>query len=256
MKALSPSARKVQEVLRERGFGHLEVFEHTRSTRTAQEAAEAVGQIVKWLIFRGVQSGKPYLLLVSGPNRVHEAERADPDFVREVTGFVIGGVSRHAARGPHRPRPVATRPHLGRCRYTQRGVWPHPRRAAAAHRRPHCADEVRRAPPRPTLKRRFWGISYPQMLGFFRRADPYVKPQGPNAFLVRVRTHKSGEVVELRLTKGSEISPDESGYYVRKAIIAPKSLDRAVLEIWFDRGYRPTRKSVEGGELVPIQEWE
>ncbi len=106
MKALSPSAQKVQEVLRERGFGHLEVFEHTRSTRTAQEAAEAVGaavgQIVKSLIFRGVQSGKPYLLLVSGPNRVHEAkvaevigeglERADPGFVREVTGFVIGGV--------------------------------------------------------------------------------------------------------------------------------------------------------------------
>lgn len=106
MKALSPSAQKVQEVLRERGFGHLEVFEHTRSTRTAQEAAEAVGaavgQIVKSLIFKGAQSGKPYLLLVSGPNRVHEPkvaavigeglERADPDFVREVTGFAIGGV--------------------------------------------------------------------------------------------------------------------------------------------------------------------
>ncbi|HEU4740873.1 MAG TPA: YbaK/EbsC family protein [Meiothermus sp.] len=106
MKELSPSAQKVQDVLRERGFGHLEVLEHARSTRTAQEAADAVGssvgQIVKSLIFKGAQSGKPYLLLVSGPNRVHEAkvaevigeplERADPDFVREVTGFAIGGV--------------------------------------------------------------------------------------------------------------------------------------------------------------------
>lgn len=94
------------------------------------------------------------------------------------------------------------------------------------------------------------------MFRFFRRADEHVKPQGPSAFLVRVRTHKSGEVVELRLTKGGEISPDENGYYVRKTIIGPKTLDRAVLEVWFDRGYRPTRKNVEGGELLPIREWD
>jgi prolyl-tRNA editing enzyme YbaK/EbsC (Cys-tRNA(Pro) deacylase) len=106
VKQLSPSVQKVQDLLRQRGFGHLEVLEHDRSTRTAQEAAEAVGaavgQIVKSLIFRGVHSGQPYLLLVSGPNRVHEAkvaevigeplERADPGFVRAVTGFAIGGV--------------------------------------------------------------------------------------------------------------------------------------------------------------------
>lgn len=76
----------------------------------------------------------------------------------------------------------------------------------------------------------------------------------PLAFRVRVRT-KSGEVVELRLSKSAEISPTEEGYYVRKEIVAPKSLDRAVLEIWFDRRYRPVRKAVEGGELIPIREW-
>lgn len=86
------------------------------------------------------------------------------------------------------------------------------------------------------------------------RKDPHVKPEGPLAFRVRVRT-KSGEVVELRLSKSMEISPTESGYYVRKEIVAPRSLDRAVLEIWFDRGYRPVRKNVEGGELIPIREW-
>ena len=47
-----------------------------QSTRTAEEAAAAcgcaVGQIVKSLVFRGAQSGKPYLLLVSGANRVDE----------------------------------------------------------------------------------------------------------------------------------------------------------------------------------------
>lgn len=103
---LSPSAQKVQDALCERGFGELRVVEMPASTRTAQEAADAVGcsvgQIVKSLIFRGAASGRPYLLLVSGPNRVDEArvgerlgerlERAKPDWVREVTGFAIGGV--------------------------------------------------------------------------------------------------------------------------------------------------------------------
>ncbi|RIH90971.1 Cys-tRNA(Pro)/Cys-tRNA(Cys) deacylase YbaK [Calidithermus terrae] len=103
---LSSSAQKVQDALHARGFGELRVVEMPASTRTAQEAADAVGcsvgQIVKSLIFRGAASGKPYLLLVSGPNRVDEAkvgerlgerlERAKPDWVREVTGFAIGGV--------------------------------------------------------------------------------------------------------------------------------------------------------------------
>jgi hypothetical protein len=86
------------------------------------------------------------------------------------------------------------------------------------------------------------------------RQDPHVKPEGPTAFRVRVRT-RSGEVVELRLSKSAEISPTEAGYYVRKEIVAPRSLDRAVLEIWFDRRYRPVRKEVQGGELIPIREW-
>jgi prolyl-tRNA editing enzyme YbaK/EbsC (Cys-tRNA(Pro) deacylase) len=74
---------------------------------TAQMAAEAigieVGRIVKSLLFKGKDSGKPYLLLVSGANRVHEKragrligevlERTDADAVKEWTGFSIGGVS-------------------------------------------------------------------------------------------------------------------------------------------------------------------
>jgi len=77
------------------------------SARSAEEAAEAVGaqvgQIVKSLVFKGVDSGRPYLLLVSGANRVDERvmmdhlgealERPDAAFVREATGFAIGGVS-------------------------------------------------------------------------------------------------------------------------------------------------------------------
>ena len=105
MAQLSPSAQKVQDALHALGFD-LTVIEHAESTRTAQEAAERVGvtlgQIVKSLIFKGKGSGKPILVLPSGANRVDEKrikdyagekiERADADFVREATGYAIGGV--------------------------------------------------------------------------------------------------------------------------------------------------------------------
>ena len=102
---LSPSARKVQDELNRLGYFRI-VVEHAAPTRTAGEAAEragcTLGQITKSLIFRGTQSGKPILVLTSGANRVDETRisgyagepiaRADPDFVRSVTGFAIGGV--------------------------------------------------------------------------------------------------------------------------------------------------------------------
>lgn len=105
MTQLSPSAQKVQDALHNLGFG-ITVIEHAASTRTAQEAAERVGvtlgQIVKSLIFKGKTSNKPILVLTSGANRVDEKRikayagekimRADADFVREVTGYAIGGV--------------------------------------------------------------------------------------------------------------------------------------------------------------------
>lgn len=105
MTQLSPTAQKVQDALRALGFD-LTVIEHAESTRTAQEAAERVGvtlgQIVKSLIFKGKTSGKPILVLTSGANRVDEKrieayagekiDRADANFVREVTGYAIGGV--------------------------------------------------------------------------------------------------------------------------------------------------------------------
>ena len=90
---------------------------------------------------------------------------------------------------------------------------------------------------------------------FFRKRDEHLKPEG-QTFWVRVRTEKSGEVVRLRISRASEISPTQNGYYLRKVIIAPNSLDRAVLEVWFDRRLRPLRKVIEGGELIPIKEWE
>ena len=105
MSTLSPSAQKIQNLLNQLGYTY-KVIEHTKSTRTAQEAADQagceLGQIVKSLIFKGKDSGKPILVLASGPNRVNEKRlgefageaivKPDADFVRAVTGFVIGGV--------------------------------------------------------------------------------------------------------------------------------------------------------------------
>jgi len=102
---LSASAQKVQEALTALGLP-CQVVELPASTRTAQEAAQAIGctvaQIVKSLIFRGTRTGKPFLVLASGVNRVNEKRlsemtgepigKADADFVRQHTGFAIGGI--------------------------------------------------------------------------------------------------------------------------------------------------------------------
>jgi len=81
------------------------VVEFDESTHTAQEAADAIGcklaQIAKSILFRSA-SGRPVLVIASGTNRVDEKkvkallgekiERASPEFVKEVTGFEVGGV--------------------------------------------------------------------------------------------------------------------------------------------------------------------
>ncbi len=105
MSELSPSARRVQEALDQLGLV-LQVVELPGSTRTAVDAAQAIGctvaQIAKSLIFRAKETNRPVLVIASGVNRVNEKTiasllgekigKADADFVRRRTGFVIGGV--------------------------------------------------------------------------------------------------------------------------------------------------------------------
>jgi prolyl-tRNA editing enzyme YbaK/EbsC (Cys-tRNA(Pro) deacylase) len=87
----------VQERLRERGL-EVEVRELADSTRTAAEAASAVGcevgQIVKSLVFR--RTDAIVICLCAGDRQVDTKvlglERADAEAVREATGFAIGGV--------------------------------------------------------------------------------------------------------------------------------------------------------------------
>jgi Cys-tRNA(Pro) deacylase len=105
MSELPASAQKVQDAAQALGLD-IAVRVMTEATRTAEEAASAcgvtVGQIVKSLVFLGNESRKPYLLLVSGTNRVNEKgvarhlgeklTRPDAEAVRALTGYAIGGI--------------------------------------------------------------------------------------------------------------------------------------------------------------------
>jgi prolyl-tRNA editing enzyme YbaK/EbsC (Cys-tRNA(Pro) deacylase) len=103
--SLSRRAAQVQEALDQFGIA-LQVIELPDSTRTAEEAAAAVGcavgQIAKSLIIRRSSSDLPVLVIASGNHRVDlpflserlddTLEMADADFVRQATGYAIGGV--------------------------------------------------------------------------------------------------------------------------------------------------------------------
>ena len=101
---MHPNAQRIQEILKaENAEG--EVQELSASTRTAAEAAAALGttvaQIAKSLVF--LAGGEPALVIASGVNRVSleklarllgaSVTRADADAVKRLTGFPIGGVA-------------------------------------------------------------------------------------------------------------------------------------------------------------------
>ena len=101
---LGKSAQAVQDALHANGL-QCEVKELPDTTRSAKDAAAAIGcevrEIAKSIVFKS-SSGAPVLVIASGTNRVNEAKVAEvlgegvtmasPDFVREHTGFAIGGV--------------------------------------------------------------------------------------------------------------------------------------------------------------------
>ncbi len=106
MAELRPAAARVQRLLAERGLAS-EVVEFAETTRSSVEAAAQIGcevaQIAKSLVFRAKPSGRPVLVIASGANRVSEKAieavlgekigKADADFVRDKTGYAIGGVA-------------------------------------------------------------------------------------------------------------------------------------------------------------------
>jgi prolyl-tRNA editing enzyme YbaK/EbsC (Cys-tRNA(Pro) deacylase) len=118
---MHPSAARVAAALDAAGM-NAEVRELDSSTRTAQDAATAlgvpVGAIVKSLVFTADDA--PVLVLASGDHQVDTTlvadvlgasvvRRADPDTVRAATGFPIGGV---APAGHPAPLPTVVDKHL------------------------------------------------------------------------------------------------------------------------------------------------
>jgi prolyl-tRNA editing enzyme YbaK/EbsC (Cys-tRNA(Pro) deacylase) len=101
---LSSSAQRVQDTLAGAGVAST-IVEYAVPARTSAQAAEVLGcsvaQIAKSLVFRAA-SGKPVLVIASGVNRVDERKvadlvgepigKADAAFVREATGYAIGGI--------------------------------------------------------------------------------------------------------------------------------------------------------------------
>ena len=102
---LSDSALRVQRALAAAGIA-AQVVELPQSTRTAKDAAAAIGcsvaQIAKSLVFKRTDVNEPVLVIAAGSNHASEAliasylqapvAKADADFVRATTGFAIGGV--------------------------------------------------------------------------------------------------------------------------------------------------------------------
>ena len=104
--ALPASAQRVQDALDALGIDS-RVIELPVAARTSQQAADAlgieVGRIAKSLVFRASGSSRAVLVIAAGDRRVDETrvaaalgepiERATPEFVRQHTGFAIGGVA-------------------------------------------------------------------------------------------------------------------------------------------------------------------
>jgi prolyl-tRNA editing enzyme YbaK/EbsC (Cys-tRNA(Pro) deacylase) len=102
----NPNVLRVVAKLKELNIGG-EVTHLADSARSAQEAADAlgilVGQVASSIVFK-LPDGSPLLVITSGRHRVdtelvakelgvEKLNRADADYVKEASGFSIGGVS-------------------------------------------------------------------------------------------------------------------------------------------------------------------
>ncbi len=102
----NPNVLRVLATMKELGIGG-EVTHLEDSARSAQEAADAlgilVGQVASSIVFK-LPDGSPLLVITSGRHRVdtervakelgvEKLHRADADYVKDSSGFSIGGVS-------------------------------------------------------------------------------------------------------------------------------------------------------------------
>jgi prolyl-tRNA editing enzyme YbaK/EbsC (Cys-tRNA(Pro) deacylase) len=102
--ALPDAAKRVALLLEAHGYAKPIVMLPATGKTSAEAAAGlgcAIAQIAKSIIFRRISDDAPVLVIASGANRVDEAKvaarvgalgKADARFVREQTGYAIGGV--------------------------------------------------------------------------------------------------------------------------------------------------------------------
>jgi len=93
------------------------------------------------------------------------------------------------------------------------------------------------------------------MFGFFKKQDPRFKDVD-NFLLAQVRTDKHKEIINVRISKSSEMSLGSGGYFVRKHLVGPKSFDKVLLEINTTRQHKVKLATVDGGELLLVKDWE
>lgn len=72
-----------------------------------------------------------------------------------------------------------------------------------------------------------------------------------------VRLDKSGEIVKIRLDPFHDLAPDyeNENYFSRKAIIGPKSIERADAVFYFDNSRSLERADISGGSLSDEEEY-
>lgn len=104
MKKVAPP-QCLQNAFEENNLGHVEVFEFPDGTRSAADAANAIGcdisDIGKSLVFM-TEKSRPILIIMNGADQVDlnkvasllglSIRKADAAEVREHTGYAIGGV--------------------------------------------------------------------------------------------------------------------------------------------------------------------
>lgn len=97
--------QRVRQAIEAKGY-KCDILKLSDSTRTAQEAAETIGctvsEIAKSLVFKTSKTDRPILVIASGTNRVdtgkvgsllgEPVKKADADYIRDQTGFAIGGI--------------------------------------------------------------------------------------------------------------------------------------------------------------------
>lgn len=93
-------------------------------------------------------------------------------------------------------------------------------------------------------------------MGFIRKLFGGRQTSSNGGIYVYVRIHRTGEIVQLRLGVGYDISQrDEGGYFAHKIVMGKSSFERADATFYFDRNYKLEGTDIQGGEISTEDEY-